>query len=217
MRTRLFTICSLLILALPVAARAQDDDRPPEERDRRGRHHHSPGLREVSENAGRSNRRGFWLSAGLGVGGESFDARDGLGWSDAESGPFAALKLGGTVGSNVLLGAELSGWTDRYYRNNDLDRSLASLMGIVQWYPAARGDFWLKGGLGFAHSEDRQYFGTGSAVEWKQDGTAFAIGLGYDARVARNVSLTPSLDFTAHRYSDHDERILSLGVAVTFH
>lgn len=217
MGTRLLTLLTLLTMAVPVTARAQDEDRPPPDRDRRGPRHHSPGLREVSEHAGRSRRSGFWLSAGLGVGGESFDARDGLGWSDAESGPVVALKLGGTVGSNVLLGAELSGWTDRYYNSYDLDRSLASLMGIVQWYPAARGDFWLKGGLGFAHSEDRQYLGGGSAVEWKQDGTAFALGLGFDARVGRNVSLTPSLDFTAHRYNDHDERILSLGVAVTFH
>jgi hypothetical protein len=216
MRTRLFTLFTMLTLALPLTVRAQDEDRPPE-RDRRPPRHHSPGLREVSEHAGRSRRSGFWLSAGLGVGGESFDARDGLGWSDAESGPVAALKLGGTVGSNVLLGAEVSGWSDRYYGSNNLDRSLASLMGIVQWYPAARGDFWLKGGLGFAHSEDRQYLGGGSAVEWKQDGTAFALGLGYDARVGRKVSLTPSLDFTAHRYSDHDERILSVGVAVMFH
>jgi hypothetical protein len=41
--------------------------------------------------------------------------------------------------------------------------------------------------------------------------------LGYDARVGRSVSLTPLLDFTGHSYSDHQERILSLGLAVTFH
>jgi hypothetical protein len=46
---------------------------------------------------------------------------------------------------------------------------------------------------------------------------AFAFGLGYDARTGRKVSLTPSLDFTGHSYSDHQERILSLGLAVTFH
>jgi hypothetical protein len=81
--------------------------------------------------------------------------------------------------------------------------------------PAALGDFWLKGGVGFAHSDCVS--GWGSAVQWHKDGMAFSFGLGYDARVGRNVSLTPLLDFTAHSYSDHQERILSLGLAVTFH
>jgi hypothetical protein len=211
MGTRLFAILVLLTMASPVTAQAQDDDRPPKDRQP------SPGLREVPEHSGRSRRRGFWLSTGFGVGGESFDARDGLGWSHAESGAVAALKLGGTVNPHLLLGAEFSGWWDPYYMNTNLDRSLGSFMGIVQWYPAALGDFWLKGGVGFAHSQDLQYLGWGSAVQWHQDGMAFAFGLGYDARVGRSVSLTPLLDFTGHSYSDHQERILSLGLAVTFH
>lgn len=218
MRTRLLSFVGLLALLLPAALAAQDDTLPDRhDRDRRHPPHHSPGLREVSESESRSRRHGFWLSAGLGFGGESFDAKDGLGWSDSRGGGVASVKLGGTVSPSVLLGAELSGWTRRGYQQDNFDRSLGSIMGIIQWYPAARSDFWLKGGLGYAHSRDREFLGGGSTVNWERDGTALSIGLGYDAPVGRTVSITPMLDFTAQRFRDVDERILSVGVAITFH
>jgi hypothetical protein len=212
MRTRLVYLLAFLLGALPVTALAQDDDsgRDPHRRPR------SRGLREVSDDAGRSRRDGFWLSAGLGVGGESFDARDGLGWSDRTTGGVGYIKLGGTVNRNLLLGAEVQGWSNHYY-DADYDRTLGSLMGIVQWYPDGRGDFWLRGGLGFAWDE-LDFYGTPPAnITTRRSGTAFAIGLGYDARVGRKISITPQLDFLAQRYDTHDERVVSFGIGITFH
>ena len=215
MRTRLLAALALLSLALPRVATAQDDDN--HHRGRRARpHDHSPGLREVDDRAGRERRQGFWLSAGLGVGGEEFDANDGLGWSDNHTGGVAALKLGGTVSPNFLLGAEVNGWGLRNYNQQGYDRTLANVLGIVQWYPSRTGGFWLRGGLGFAHSELNQYIGPASSLRTTENGTALAVGLGYDIPVARKVSITPNIDFTAQRFRNYDERIVSLGLAVTF-
>lgn len=214
---RLHTAASLMALALllaPAAARAQDED-PHHGRGSRGR-----GIRQVDDDTGRRRREGFWLSAGIGVGGESFDARDGLGWSDNVSGGVGYLKLGGTVSPSLLLGVELQGWGANFYESGfsgvSYERALGSLMGIAQFYPAERSDFWLRGGLGLAVDQLRDYSG-GAAYETSRYGTAVAIGLGYDIPVARKISITPSLDLVGQHYDTHNERLLTIGVGVTFH
>jgi hypothetical protein len=215
MRARILIPLALVCLGLPALAAAQEDDDP--HHDRHGRHPHSPGLREVDEQSTRSRRKGFWLSAGLGVGGESFDAKDGLGWSDTQTGGFGAVRLGGTVSPSFLVGAELNGWALQDYNHQGYDRQLASLMGIVQWYPSPTGGFWLRGGVGFAHSEVTQFLSSNSSISTSDNGTALALGVGYDIPVSRKVSLTPTLDLMGQRYRDFDERVVSLGLAVAFH
>jgi hypothetical protein len=208
----------------PVALAAQDDSAPPREsdrgrdrdrdRDRDRRRCNCGGLREVSGRGG-SRREGFFAAIGIGGGSESFDANDGLGWSDDKGGAVGYIKVGGTVSQSLLLGAEVNGWAARYQRQG-YDRSLASLLFIAQWYPAREGDFWLRGGLGWARDNLSVYGATGD-INSHENGTALAVGLGYDFRVARNVSITPSLDFQGQRYDSHDERLVSIGVGVTFH
>src|SRR6476620_3961889 len=66
-----------------------------------------PGLVEVSEGG---NRHGFWFGLGLGAGGESFDLRDGLGYSNAFYKPTVSLRAGGTLGQNLRLGGEVLSW-----------------------------------------------------------------------------------------------------------
>jgi len=214
MRVQLLPLLALLAL-LPARAHAQSDTSPDDSVPHRRRT--PPGLREVRDDFGGPRRRGFWLSASLGVGGESFDARDGLGWSDAQAGLFSSLKLGGTLNRNLLLGVEANGWAEGNYNNQGYDRSLFNLMGIAQWYPAARGNFWLKGGFGWAHSELRQYIAPGLRYDTGDDGVAFSAGLGVDVPVNRRFAITPLLDLTGQHYDTHDERVLSFGVALTFH
>lgn len=215
----------LLLAGLSVApaiAVAQDDTTPPREsdrgrdrdRDRNRRRCDCGGLREVS-GRNSSRREGFFAAIGIGGGSESFDANDGLGWSDDKGGAVGYIKVGGTVSQSLLLGAEANGWAARYQRQG-YDRSLGSLMFIAQWYPAREGDFWLRGGLGWAR-DNLSIYGTSSNINSHENGTALAVGLGYDFRVARNVSITPSLDFQGQRYDTHDERLVSIGVGVTFH
>lgn len=216
MRTRSYAVLALLLLAVPAAAFAQQDDTLPPPKPRHRPADSSPGLREVHGSFTQSDRRGFWLTAGLGVGGESFNAHDGLGWSDSKSGGVGYLKLGGTLNPHFLLGAELQGWSTSYYWQG-YDRSLGSLMGIVQYYPSARGNFWVRGGFGFAHDYLRDYVAPGFVTTSDENGTAYAVGIGYDIRMARRVSLTPILDFLGQHYETHTERVVTLGVGVTFH
>ncbi len=199
-----------LLLAFLVAAAQQaqaQHDRPPR------------GLREA-RHWGRNQRDGFWLAIGLGAGAESFRADDGLGWSDDKGGAVGYLKLGGTVSQSLLLGAEAQVWTARYYGRTyleDYDRTLGSLMAIAQVYPGARDAVWLKGGIGWARDELDLFGPPTQPTVTGRDGVAFDLGLGYDFRVGRNVSLTPSLDLVWQRYESHDERLLNFAIGVTFH
>lgn len=207
MRTPLLSGIAVLSLLLPVAVEAQGDPHHP-----RGRR----GIREVSDEAGRQRRDGFWLSGGLGYGGESFDARDGLGWSDDKGGGVVYLKLGGTVTPSLLLGLEGQLW-GADYSYDQYERGLGSLMGIAQFYPAPRSDFWLRGGIGWARDYFRDYQTPGTTYTTTRNGSAFALGMGFDFPVSRKVSITPSVDFLAQHYDTHNERVISLGVGVTFH
>lgn len=212
---RLLLLLTSLSLVAPAMLAAQEDDPHP-----RGRHPRSRcgdscgGLREVSDHAGRARRNGFWFSAGIGAGAESFDARDGLGWSDGKGGGSGYVKLGGTVSRSLLLGAEGQVWAASYSGQN-FDRSLGSLMGIAQLYPSPTGGFWLRGGLGFAHDNLRTYTSSGIIVDRDLNGTAYAFGLGYDFPVNRHVSITPSLDLLAQDYRTHRERVINFGIGIT--
>lgn len=220
MRRHLYSFLALLALLAPAALAAQDDDsqddRPRRERDR-DRDDCRCGLREVSDrDRGHARRHGIWFSAGLGAGAESFDANDGLGWSDDETGGVAFAKLGGTVSRSFLLGVEGHAWGTQY-QGLGYDRTLTSLMFIGQWYPAPASGFWLKGGLGFAR-DNLDFYGQNSAnFATHENGTAFSLGIGYDVPVGRAVSITPLLDLQAQRYDTHDERIVSFGVGITVH
>lgn len=207
MRKLMLFALTALSLA-PAVASAQDSDR---DRDDRDYHRRRGGLREVDDSR-YDRRKGFWLTAGIGGGSESFDANDGLGWSDDKGGGLGYVKLGGTVSQSLLLGAEFNAWGTRY-RYEGYDRSLTSAMFIAQWYPAPRGDFWLRGGVGFA----RDYLDIDGEPQTHENGTALAVGLGYDIRVSRNVSVTPMLDLQGHRYDSHDERLVNIGLGITFH
>lgn len=209
MRAMVLLLAGLSLV--PAVVRAQDDD----DRPRRRHRCEDCGLREVSDRRGDRQRDGFFASVGLGGGAESFDADDGLGWSDDKGGVTGYLKVGGAVSNQLILGAELNGWASRYQRQG-YDRSLGSLMFVAQWYPARRSDFWLRGGLGWAR-DNLSVYGTNGDINSHENGTALALGLGYDIRVARKVSITPSLDFQGQRYDSHDERLVSLGLGVTFY
>src|SRR5262245_21425346 len=80
MRTMVLLLAGLSLV--PAIVQAQDDDRPRDRRHRCG----DCGLREVSDRRDDHRRDGFFAAIGLGGGSESFDANDGLGWSDDKGG-----------------------------------------------------------------------------------------------------------------------------------
>jgi hypothetical protein len=143
-------------------------------------------------------RAGMWFSAGLGTAGMDGDF-SGL------SGNFV---LGGTPNQRVLLGLGSSDWrlaADRTFVN------IGTLDVRSQFYPEANGGFFLTGGLGlgFFRMDDS---GSGPDV-----GSGIVLGLGFDARVAANTSITTFINRVSFHTSDPRGSFLQLGVGVTAH
>lgn len=177
------------------------------------RHHGS--LREVP----RHYRDGFWLALGVSAGNEAFRFRgDPSGYSRDVTAPAFSLRVGGTPSQSWLVGAELFAWVNEtgYYDDRE---TLSSALLIAQLYPASRGSFYLKGGLGVSGSDFRNSASPGLVVVSREAGLATVVGAGLDIRVGRNVSLTPSVDLHYQFYdrSEVTERIVTVGLGVTFH
>jgi hypothetical protein len=144
------------------------------------------------------SRTGMWFSAGLGTAGTDGDF-GGL------SGNFV---LGGTLNQRVLLGVGSTDW------RVGADRTIATIGTLdlrTQFYPEANGGFFLTGGLGlgFFRMDDS---GSGPDV-----GSGIVLGLGFDARVAANTSITTFINRVAFHTSDPRGSFLQLGVGVTAH
>ncbi len=211
------SVLLLLILGMPALLAAQEDTLPHDRGHPRAhcsRDCGTGGLREVADRSSHARRSGLWFSAGIGAGNERFDARDGLGWSDGKGGGSGYLKLGGTVNSSLLIGAEAQLWAAAN-SGQTYDRALGSLMGIAQFYPSPAGGLWLRGGLGWARDNLRTYPSPGVTMSSDINGTAYALGLGYDVPVTRGISITPSLDLVAQDYRTHKERIVNFGIGIT--
>jgi hypothetical protein len=180
--------------------------------------HHGSRLREVPNNY----RDGFWLGFNIGAGNEAFRFEDGPGdYSDDITAPTFSLRLGGTPSQNWLIGAELFAWVDGdlndYY--DEYSNVLSSAMMIAQFYPFREGGLYLKGGVGVAGNHVRTISPSGFIVRDEQSGLATVFGAGLDLRVGRKISITPTLD-VHHQFfnrSEVRERIVSLGVGLTFH
>ena len=184
-----------VLLAAPGAVRAQDVPR---------------GLSLVRD----GDRAGFWAGLSLGAGGEAFDLRDGLGYSEELYRPTVSLRLGGTVSQSLRLGGEALAWV------NDRDHaveSLTSLLFIGQLYPITSTGLYLKGGLGIGRN----------AIEFDDGGsigdTGFAglLGAGWEVRVGRRWYLNPSIDVAEHRYTGrgserYRERLVNFGLGILF-
>jgi hypothetical protein len=160
------------------------------------------------------DRAGFWGGLSLGAGGEAFDLRDGLGYSEGLYRPTVSLRLGGTVGQSLRLGGEALAWI------NDRDHaveSLTSLLFIGQLYPITSTGLYLKGGLGIGRNAIE--FDDGGSV----DDTGFAglLGAGWEVRVGRRWYLNPSLEVAEHRYTGrgnerYRERLVNFGLGIVF-
>lgn len=164
------------------------------------------GAAAQSGSAANSNaREGFWFSGGLGVGSlgcENCDERETSGMAD--------ISLGGTLGDRLLLGGALTGWSKK---EDDLTLTVSTVEARVRFYPIAEKGFYLTGGIGVGTIRvDVDRIGDES-----ESGVGLTLGLGWDIRVSRNVSITPFWHGTAVSASDSDANFGSLGVAVTIH
>lgn len=152
-----------------------------------------------------STRDGFWFSGGLGVGSLGCEDCD-----ERETSAVADISLGGTLGDRLLLGAGLSAWNKE---EDGLTLTVSTLEARVRFYPIAEKGFYLTGGLGVGTIR-AEFNGLGDDSE---NGVGLTLGLGWDLRVGRNVSITPFWHGTAVSAGDSDANFGSLGVAVTIH
>ncbi len=168
------------------------------------------GLALVSE----GDRAGFWAGLGLGAGGESFDVRDGAGYSPELYRPTVSLRLGGTVSQQLRLGGEILAWINE---RGPAVESLTSFLFIGQLYPISTAGLYLKGGAGLGRNavDFEDGYGVGDT------GFAGLVGAGWELRVGRRFYLNPAVDLVEHRYTGrggerYRERLVNLGIGVLF-
>jgi len=195
MRVLRFGLAAAAILLLGGSAHGQEAPR---------------GLVEVHE----SDRHGFWGALGVGAGGESFDLRDGAGYSGQLYKPTVSLRLGGTPTSYLRLGGEILGWINDQGATTE---SLTSFLFVGQLYPVSSTGLYVKGGLGLGRNEVD--FDPGFDVG--DTGFAGLVGAGWEIRVGRRFYINPALDLVEHRYTGrggdrYRERLVNFGVGVLF-
>lgn len=150
-------------------------------------------------------RNGFWFSGGLGYGSLGCDGCDGR-----EGGLSGGLAFGGTLSDKVLLAVGTTGWSKSEFGGS---LTVGTLDARLRFYPMVMSGFFLTGGLGLG-SVYASIDGFGSETEW---GLGAVLGLGYDFRVGRNVSLTPFWNGYAVQSGDIDANVGQLGMSVTVH
>ena len=150
-------------------------------------------------------RQGFWFSGGLGYGSLGCDD-----CGDREGSISADLSIGGTISPRFLLGVGTSGWS-KSEAGGTLTVGLVDAR--VRFYPSARGGLFLTGGIGVG-SITAKIDGFGSSTE---TGPAMILGLGYDYRVAQNMSVTPYWTGFAVKNDNVDANVGQIGIAVTLH
>jgi hypothetical protein len=157
-------------------------------------------------------RRGFWI--GFGLGGGHLGCGD---CSDEPGGGFSGhLKLGGTPNRRILVGFETVFWAKH---DDEIDATLSygNSSAIVQFYPGERSGFFLKGGLGVAYSELEVDLGGGLTLRETESGLGASFGVGWDARVSRNMSITPALNLSLGSLENANVTLLQLVVGLTWH
>jgi hypothetical protein len=132
-------------------------------------------------------REGFWISAGLGVGSLGFggDATN----DDRQSGLSGNLSLGATLSPHFLLGAETIGWTNG---EAGVTTKAGVFSAVGYFYPMVTSGLYIKGGVGVLAVSDNA-----PTLQGKAAGVAAQLGMGYDIRVGRNVSLSPYANYIA--------------------
>ena len=151
------------------------------------------------------DRMGFWFNAGLGYGSlgqENVDSREG--------GLSGGLQIGTTLSQKLLIGAGANAWRKS---ENGATLTAATYTALVRFYPSATGGFFLNGGLGIGRV-DMEVEGLGSAAE---NGLGVMLGLGYDFRVGRNVSVTPFWNGAAISNDAGSANFGQIGLGLTVH
>jgi hypothetical protein len=148
-------------------------------------------------------REGFWISFGFGFGSLSCDECD-----EREGGTNGYLRMGGTLSQKLLIGGEANIWTKS---EGGATLTVSNVGPILTFYPSPMGGFFFKGGLGLSNVElELGNF----AVD--ESGVGLTLGVGYDARVGRNFSLTPYFDILTSSYDGGSFNQVAFGLGFTW-
>jgi hypothetical protein len=150
-------------------------------------------------------REGFWFNAGFGYG--SLSCLNCDGYANGFSGGIA---LGGTLNEKLLLGVGTTGW---YRAQDGVWLNVGTLDARLRFYPSTRSGFFINGGLGLG-TISLGVTGIGSESE---TGVGLMLGVGWDLRVGRNVSLTPFWNGSAVRTANADASFGQIGLGITVH
>lgn len=143
------------------------------------------------------SRQGMWFNVGLGVG-----VGNDIG------GQSANLAVGWALSPRLLMAVGSSDWRDSFDRAT---LTMGTLDLRVQFYPELNGGFFLTGGLGLG------YMWLSDSGNGPDIGRAVLIGLGYDARVGENMSITTFVNRAAIHTPDPRGSIGQIGVGLTLH
>jgi hypothetical protein len=115
------------------------------------------------------------------------------------------LALGGTLNEKWLFGVGTTGFS----RTVDGDTlSLGTLDARFRFYPKPTNGFFLTGGLGV---------GTAEYAGESEVGFGVILGLGYDARVGKNISITPFWNGIGMSFDGVGVNFGQIGVGITIH
>jgi hypothetical protein len=145
-------------------------------------------------------RSGFWFSGGLGFGSASCED-----CGERFSGGTADISLGGTINPKFLIGVGLSGFAGEL---DGFDVEMSTFDARIRFYPSVKNGFFITGGIGT---------GRVAVEDISDNGLAVILGIGYDARVGKNVSITPFWNGYGMSINDYGYNFGTIGVAVTIH
>ena len=184
MISRLVPLVSALTIIGPSAVRAQTarSADPPVERK----------TSTVPADAPVYARQGMWFGFGLGAGAASLHCSI-CGGDQQTRGTSGYLRVGTTVTTKLLVGAEVNGWM-RAGGGADNQRVVA-LTGNGYWYPNPRHGYYLKTGFGITRyrqwsKEENSDVTTGLST----NGLGGQVGAGYEVRVNPKMSFLPYIN-----------------------
>lgn len=160
-------------------------------------------------------RNGLWFNAGIGGGSAGCLECGGLRELVAGGG----VSLGGTLGKHVLLGGGIAA-SSKYYEEEGVTVTVGTFDVRVRVYPSAASGFFITGGLGLGiiSGEAAVAVGTGlGKVTYSETGGGALIGVGWDVRVSRNVSLTPFYNKFSVGTANATVDVNQFGLGITIH
>jgi hypothetical protein len=163
--------------------------------------------------------QGIYATFGLGYGSAKVDC-DQCGDTSRIGNLTGFLNVGGALSQSILLGGEVTGWSKITDSNDNL--AVGTANAVISWYPSTREGFFIKGGLGFAFMHGDLDTDEG-IIGFDNSGVGYQLGLGYDMRIQRNLSVTAVANFYGGSVGDVRTlrnvsfNVLQFMAAVTFH